>query len=177
MAEIIRMSEEQGRKLHACIAAVAKDIGPYPPGLVRRRVETGAVATGCFLNVEAKVKRDGGRSVYGWAVHARFPKSLEGQCYVYLQHHAIWQASDGTLFDITPYPDGAQHPLPGPGSDILFIVDEASESVRTDTHFGPLPSRFYPVGDDEALREYVAAQNEREKQEHAKLFGSTPSRR
>ncbi len=140
---------------------------------MRRRVEAGAVASGCFLNVEAKVKKDGGRSVYGWAVHARFPKSLEGHATSTFSITRSGKRRTAPLFDITPYPDDDQHPLPGPGPNILFVVDEASEPVRTDTHFGPLSSRFYPVGDDEALRKYVEAQNEKEKQEHATLFGAT----
>src|SRR5262249_879898 len=45
--------------------------------------------------------------------------------YLFLTHHAVWHAPDGRLVNVTPYPDPKHHPLPGPGSDILFLVDDS----------------------------------------------------
>ena len=65
---------------------------------VRVKVEPGAEIANCYYNVSDKVKRDGGNSIYGWAIW----------CDQYIcesEMHAVWESPTGELIDITPRPN------------------------------------------------------------------------
>lgn len=49
----------------------------------------------CFLNVQQKVKNDGGSIIYGWSV-------LNGDFLMEAERHAIWKSPNDELVDITP---------------------------------------------------------------------------
>ena len=80
----------------------------FEPEFVPVIIESYAKKQQCFGNVEAKVKRDGGSSHYGWAVW-QSDIICEGE------RHAVWKSPEGNLVDITPR---------DPAMDqILFISD------------------------------------------------------
>lgn len=68
-----------------------------------------ANATECFLNVDAKVKREGGETVHGWAIW-EWPGVM-----VEAEFHAVWRCPTGELVDITPTQLGVRR--------ILFLID------------------------------------------------------
>lgn len=67
----------------------------FEPEFVPVIIEPYAKMQQCFGNVEAKIKRDGGSSHYGWAVW-QSDIICEGE------RHAVWKSPEGNLVDITP---------------------------------------------------------------------------
>lgn len=68
-----------------------------------------AVPGECYANVEEQVRRAGGSAVYGWQIWDWPAVFTEAE------FHAVWRATDGSLHDITPKPDG--------DSAIVFLPD------------------------------------------------------
>jgi hypothetical protein len=106
--------------IKAHIDAIAPTISSQPLGLAYHRAEIWADASRCFENVSRKVSRDGGRTQFGWTFHHRFVKEIPGPGYLFLTHHAVWNAPDGRLIDVSPYPDPKHQPL-APGGSTLFL--------------------------------------------------------
>ncbi|MBT9394386.1 hypothetical protein KLP40_14540 [Hymenobacter sp. NST-14] len=67
-----------------------------------------ALPHNCFLNVQEKVRRDGGQVHYGWAIH-------ETNLLREAERHAVWEDNEGNLLDITPQETGEE--------EILFVSD------------------------------------------------------
>jgi hypothetical protein len=63
------------------------------PAWVNVRPDTKAIVSECFPNVAAKVTRDGGSLVFGWAIW-EWPR-----IFIEAEHHAVWER-DGELLDI-----------------------------------------------------------------------------
>lgn len=89
------------------MAVLKNDIEPE---IVPLKVENYAKKDSCFPNVEEKVKRDGGRAYYGWAV-------WQSANLIESEMHAVWASLEDELFDITPKDLDISH--------ILFIPDES----------------------------------------------------
>ena len=68
----------------------------------------------CFLNVKAKVEKDGGQIQFGWAI-VESPKMMNEA-----QFHAIWVSPENEHIDITPSERGGVQ-------RILFLPDTALE--------------------------------------------------
>jgi hypothetical protein len=60
------------------------------------RAEPYATPQNCFLNVEEKVRRDGGKVHYGWLIH-------ETTLLYEAERHAVWEDDEEELVDVTPY--------------------------------------------------------------------------
>jgi hypothetical protein len=73
------------------------------------RIEKDSKLLNCYVNVAKKVKRDGGRQQYGWAI-------VENEFMCEAEHHCVWENKLGDLVDITP--------KDGPITSILFIPDD-----------------------------------------------------
>lgn len=71
----------------------------------------GYKATHCYDNVRHYVSHHGGEAVFGWIIWKDTDFQFEAE------HHAVWKAPSGKLFDITPRVDGEQQ--------ILFLPDPA----------------------------------------------------
>src|SRR6266545_3012461 len=105
----------------ARVKAIAPTVSGQPLGLAYHRPESWADAARCFENAARKVSQDGGRTQFGWTFHLRFVEDIPGAAYLFLTHHAVWNALDGRLVNVTPYPDPKHYPLPSPGADFLFL--------------------------------------------------------
>ena len=94
----------------------------------------------CFLNVEARVARDGGEAVLGWAVCTE----CEGVVDVYYPH-AVWKKPSGELVEITPkvWWDGAVYEEP-----TRFVPDPAAQPTGTTPNRSALPPKCVPLVDD-----------------------------
>lgn len=144
----------------AQLEVVARAVSEAPIVCVAVRPEREAQELCCMQNVARKVEREGGRPCYGWTFNQRF--SLHGP-YIYLQHHAVWEAVDAQLADVTPRTsDPNLRPLNLDGRTV-FLPDPMAVPT-TDARFGvaALPSRFFPLQESEALRNYVAELNANE---------------
>lgn len=93
----------------------------------------------CFPNVRQRVKRDGGRIVYGWALWECRPIFVEAE------HHAVYEASAGSEWlDVTPHMPTI--------SNVLFLPDETAvydfgttrqrDNIRQSTVHDPLVSQL-----------------------------------
>lgn len=71
--------------------------------------EADAIVHECFLNVQAKVARDGGQMLCGWQLW-EWPHVL-----VEAEFHSVWVSPAGEMVDITPKPEGERR--------ILFVPD------------------------------------------------------
>lgn len=97
----------------------------------------------CFFNVRAKVERDGGQLLNGWAVH-EWPR-----VFIEAEHHAVWSMA-GELLDVTPH-------VP-PVSQVLFLPDGGAEF-----DYAGLKPRWNirrPLSSESCVREYVAVADE-----------------
>ena len=66
----------------------------------------------CFDNVEARIGRAGGATVFGWAIW-----HLRG-AYYEAEHHGVWRKRSGELVDVSPQLNGY--------GKILFLPDETA---------------------------------------------------
>lgn len=148
----------------ARIEAVAPTISHQELGLVYHRPEQWAEPSQCFENAARKVRQDSGRTQFGWTFHHRLVEAFCGPGYLFATHHAVWHAPDGRLVNVTPYPDAKHYPLPRPGGDILFLVDDKAQPIVTDKLVAPLPLRFFPLSDEDGLVAYVKQLNDDEQE-------------
>ena len=96
-------------RLTPAIEALCRDVSPgHKPIYVGVVPDPGAKASECFPNVRAKVARDGGEILYGWAIW-EWPR-----VFIEAEHHAVW-LSEGRMLDITPN-------VP-PSTRVLFLSD------------------------------------------------------
>jgi hypothetical protein len=58
-------------------------------------VESYARKTQCYCNVAEKIKRDGGKAHYGWAI-------WQSEYLCEAEHHTVWENDEGDFLDITP---------------------------------------------------------------------------
>ncbi len=163
---------ELTRLVKARIDALAPTISSQPFGFAYHRPENWADASRCFENVSRKVTQEGGRVQFGRTFHLRFPEDIPEAAYLFLTHHAVWHAPDGRLVNVTPYPDPKHHPLPGPGSDILFLADDSAQPVRSGNVIAPLPLRFFPLYGDERLTAYVERLNADEQEKCRRIYAA-----
>lgn len=148
---------------HELLDDVAAQISEGPMGLAYHRPEIWAEPTRCFENATRKVNESGGRTIYGWTFHIRFAEKVDGNPpYLYVTHHAVWHNPNGELVDVTPYPDERHKPYTPTNGSILFLVDYAAKPVVSSNQVAPLPLRFFPIGNDAALKQYVRKLNEQE---------------
>ena len=68
------------------------------PVYVKVIVESGTDVNDCFINVENKIKRDGGKVQYGWVIWYLPGILMEAE------FHAIWISPKGESIDISPHP-------------------------------------------------------------------------
>lgn len=68
------------------------------PRYVKVLVEFDAEINECFVNLERKIKRDGGGIQYGWAIWYLPGILMEAE------FHAVWISPEGELIDISPRP-------------------------------------------------------------------------
>lgn len=113
--------------------------------LVPLEFDPDAAPNQCFLNVEARVARDGGEVVLGWAVNTE----MDGLVDVYY-HHAVWRKPTGDLAEITPkvWWDGAVYDEP-----TRFVPDPAALPTGTAPNRSALPPRYVPLVDDADVRQ------------------------
>lgn len=92
----------------------------------------------CHVASKHHALKQGGRRVHGWAIW-RFV-DISGASIIIAEHHSVWEAPGGALFDVTPPASG--------GSAILFVRDDAATIglagadflMRTDrTNFADMP--------------------------------------
>jgi hypothetical protein len=95
---------------------------------------------------------------------------MMGQSYVFITHHDVWHAPNGTLVNVTPYPGDKHYPLPAPGQDFVFAVDATATPIATKSGAVSLPLRFYAIGDDERLAAYVKKLNKEEQEKYRNLY-------
>lgn len=119
-------------KLGAINAAVRVQVVPAPE----------AMEGCCYVNVQAEVKRIGGRMRYGWAVWQH------GNLFIEAEPHVVFDRGNGNeCIDCTPnsFPDGS------PCLEILFI---ASDYPTQDFSTTLIPDNVrVPLIDDERVRE------------------------
>ncbi len=126
------------------IQAFAASISRQQLGLARYRPEKWGQPTRCFENVDRKVQEDTGRAQFGWMFHHRQVIDIPESDYLIAVHHAVWNAPNGYLIDVTPFHPDMRHRPVAPGGDVLFLVDDSAVPFRTDRLMAPLPSKFSP---------------------------------
>ena len=82
-------------RVQDALARLYRQLGVHEVVILPVRSESDAEINECFAAVEKKILRDGGKAVFGWAIHAN-PLLVEAEC------HAVWQAPSGELVDLTP---------------------------------------------------------------------------
>ena len=107
-----------------------------PPQYVEVKPEAFAVKEDCYINVQKKVERDGGKQQFGWIIWETPLVMLEAE------FHSVWVSLCGDLFDVTPKPDMEE--------SILFLPD------FTRTYQGAIVDNIrHPLTDDLLVAEYI----------------------
>ena len=73
----------------------------------------------CYYNVAEKVRRDGGKIHYGWALY-------QSKILSEAERHAVWEDENEKLLDITPNELGVD--------EILFVSDNISPIIDIDNY-------------------------------------------
>lgn len=104
------------------------------------RPEPDAKVLQCFASVEKKVKRNGGKAVYGWQI-------WQTNLLVEAEFHAVWQSPNNTLVDITPKQIFPIH-------QILFVPDPTKsytgasiDNIRLNITNNPLVDEFIAISE------------------------------
>lgn len=100
--------------IDAATRAFCATISPAEPVYVPVHPEPWAKFIHCFENSETQAARHGGAAAYGWAIW-RWPGR-----YFEAEHHAVWQAPDGSLTDITPQTGNPPRILFLPDPDAVY---------------------------------------------------------
>ena len=93
------------------ITAFCKAISDNEPVLLNVEPEDWSRQSCCDLNVQKYIEKHGGAILFGYKVWYNKPNYIEGE------RHAVWQAEDGTLKDVTFNADGEK--------EVLFIPDKS----------------------------------------------------
>ncbi len=121
-----RKADDEG--LMAAMAEIVTDfstqMGCEAPRPVERMPQSWCKVADCHANVLKKVHFHGGRAVWGW--HFTLNTANPDRCCVDAAFHAVWEAPQGDLVDITPQSErvvagweaGVFTPLP------FFCVDK-----------------------------------------------------
>lgn len=150
------------------IHGFAATISPQQLGLAYYKPEKWGQPTRCFENVERKVQEAAGRRQFGWMFHDRYVIAIPESDYLIAVHHAVWNAPDGDLIDVTPFHPDMKHRPISPGGDVLFLVDDSAVPFRTERMLAPLPSKFSVMTNDERLLSHVQRLS-REEEKHCRL--------
>ena len=67
----------------------------FDPELIPVKPETYCKPLNCYINVDKKIEKDGGKPHYGWAI-------LRGPFMCEAERHAVWESSANELIDVTP---------------------------------------------------------------------------
>jgi len=146
------------------INAFARTISSQPIGLAYHRPEKWAYAGHCFANVIKKVQQDGGRARFGWIFQGGIMPDAPELGYLVATHHAVWNAQDGSISDVTPFHTNSI-PFCVPTGEVLFLVDDKAEPVVIGSNmFAPLPLRFFPLSNDKRLIAYIERKKNEEEQ-------------
>ena len=84
------------KKINQLVKDFYPTISSEEPFYVPIKPERYAKDNDCFLNVEEKVRRDGGTQVIGWAIWYWEGVLIEAE------FHSIWKSPEGEYIDITP---------------------------------------------------------------------------
>lgn len=109
----------------------------FEPELITVRTEPYAKINNCYMNVDEKVRRDGGKVHYGWAI---FQTDIVCEAI----RHAVWETEDEELIDITPRDIDCE--------TIMFVSDnnfiytgQLIDNVRVNSTNNPVVDDFIKV--------------------------------
>jgi hypothetical protein len=151
-----RADEEMQLSLKRGIEKFARTVSKQPLGLAKFAPEPWGNIRLCFENARRKASESGGHPRYGWMFQHKRVTAIPGPGYLSAIHHAVWQAPDGHLYDVTPlHPDTAHHPLAAE-ADTLFLVDDEAQPIQRGRILGPRPTKFFAL--DERVNMLVHVQ-------------------
>ena len=111
------------------------------PQYVKVLIESDAEINECFLNLERKIKRDGGGIQYGWAIWYLPGILMEAE------FHAVWVSPKGELIDISPRQIQFK--------EILFLPDSATVYLGRQ-----IDNIRIPLKKDPRVKEYIRLHEE-----------------
>lgn len=101
----------------------------FDPEIIPVRNEPNAKLHNCYLNVDEKVKRDGGKVHYGWAI-------FQSKIICEAERHAIWESPNGEFIDITPREFKFEEIMFVFDNDFIYtgqLIDNIRVNVTTNT--------------------------------------------
>lgn len=111
----------------------------FNPEIIPVVVDSSARKNNCFINVDEKVKRDGGKVHYGWVV-------FQTDILCEAERHAVWENPKGDLIDITPRDVHFDR--------IMFVSDnefvytgQLVDNVRLNTTKNPVVDDFIAISE------------------------------
>ncbi|WP_316176337.1 SEC-C domain-containing protein [Bradyrhizobium sp. SZCCHNRI1073] len=122
------------------VQQLAAEISPeYQPRYVEMAPEPMSRPRECFFNVKAKIERDGGKILYGWAIW-EWPR-----VFLEAEHHAVW-SNGPSLIDVTPQEPGIRR--------VLFVPDPAQEFDESSYQRRPNIKR--PLNPARAIADWIS---------------------
>ncbi|MBC3538611.1 SEC-C domain-containing protein [Rufibacter sediminis] len=117
------------------VEKLLKKIGSeYEPEQVPVKVEPYSKSQNCFINVEEKVKKDGGSVYYGWNI-------FQSEIICEAERHAVWESAEGDLIDITPNELDFEQIMFVPDNDFVY-TGQLVDNIRINITDNPLVDDF-----------------------------------
>ena len=101
------------------------------------QVESYAKPLNCFPNVDEKVKRDGGKAHYGWAIH-------QTDLLCEAERHAVWESPNEDLIDITPREFVTENTMFVSDNNFIY-TGQLVDNVRVNITSNPVVDDFIKV--------------------------------
>jgi hypothetical protein len=116
---------------------LTKITSEYEPEQVPVILETYAKRNNCYLNVDEKVKRDGGKAHYGWTIY-------QTDILCEAERHAVWENDEGDLIDITPRDIDLQQIMFVSDNDFVY-TGQLVDNIRVNITDNPIVDDFILV--------------------------------
>jgi hypothetical protein len=106
----------------------------------------------CLTNTEQVIEVEGGEACWGWLLEGDKGAGLFQQ----MRHHVVWRASDGGLWEVTPFKIGEVGDYVAcEVRDSMFIPDAAAVPVGEKPHRVIRPSKYRAVNDHFLVRQAI----------------------
>lgn len=136
-------------RISDAIRSLCSEISPrHEPVFLDVRPEPDAQPIECFHNVNAKVARDGGSILYGWAIW-EWPR-----VFVEAEHHAVWTDGRVTL-DVTPHVPATTRILFLPDPTKVYDYEGNRRAINVKRATGKSPAVQRWLAADDRLHRYI----------------------
>ena len=121
----------------------------------------------CFLNVDEKIKIEGGKRITGWYFTYHYVRTINDHGYLAAMHHAVWENHRAELIDVSPHAEQS-YPL-NLNRNPYFLKDTNAVPKFGEQRIA-LPMKFFAIGKSSVMIEYVEKLQLKEIEECERIY-------